>query len=240
MGLKSIFPFLRKRKLAATSEADFQYFITQKLKINPHNWLLYEQAFTHRTMSKTPGESNERLEFVGDAILDAVVAIWLFQKFKDKDEGFLSKMKSRIVSRATLNNLALRMGLNEHIKSTLKSNVAVLAMGGNALEALIGALYNDQGYTITAAWVQNNVIAAIDLSMNVNDLNDSKSELYERAHKQRADLSVNTTEIESLPKPQFETVILWNDKEAGRASGTSKKLAEQNAANKALEFINGT
>jgi ribonuclease III len=240
LGLKIFSRFFSGRKAIPALNHDFQKFITNKLKINPDNWSLYEQAFRHRTLSATPQESNERLEFVGDAILDAAIASWLYNNYADKDEGFLSKMKSRVVSRVSLNKLALEMGIDAHVRTKLKTDLAKHAVCGNALEAVIGAIYEDKGYNAAAQWIDKFIIGRTDFSLNMQELNDAKSELFERAHRDDALLKFQTENIHSLPEPLFETIVYWRDIEAGRATGASKKLAEQNAARKALEFLNET
>jgi ribonuclease III len=229
--------FSAKSKPTSTNEVLVKYLVS-KLKIKPQNAALYEQAFRHRTLSATPDQSNERLEFVGDAILDAVVAGWAFKNYPNEDEGFLSKLKSRVVSRSNLNELAAKMKITDFVQVKMRSGQAMTAIGGNALEALIGALYEDQGFEKTKLWVEKHIISSFDFSLSADELNDAKSELYEQAHRKEANLEFKTSTISGNPNPEFETIVLWNEKQIGSATGPAKKTAEQLAAKKALEYLN--
>lgn len=237
MGYKLFSRFFSAKSKPASNEVLVK-FLVSKLKIQPKNTALYEQAFRHRTLSVTPDQSNERLEFVGDAILDAVVAAWLFRNYPNQDEGFLSKLKSRVVSRSNLNELAAKLKITELVQVKMRAGQAMSTIGGNALEALIGAIFEDQGFEKTKLWVEKHIIAAFDFSLSAEELNDAKSELYEQAHRKEARLVFETNTISGNPKPQFESVVFWNDKQISQATGPSKKTAEQLAAKKALEYLN--
>ena len=122
----------------------------QILGFYPNNINLYEQAFVHRSSDIRTQEgqriNNERLEFLGDAILDAVVSDILFNKFPNKKEGFLSNTRSKIVKRDTLNDIAIKMGLDKLVQTSIRTNTHNNYIYGNAFEAFIGAIYLDQGY----------------------------------------------------------------------------------------------
>lgn len=238
MGFKLFSQFFSASNKPASSNEALVKYLETSLKIQPKNAALFEQAFRHRTFSATPDQSNERLEFVGDAILDAVVAAWLYRKFPNKDEGVLSKLRSRVVSRANLNLLAAQMGLAKYIQVKMRTGQAMTAVGGNALEALIGAIFEDQGYEKATQWVEKQIISSFDFSLTEDELNDAKSELYEQAHRKEAMLVFNTITLSGNPEPLFESVVLWNEKQIGKAEGPSKKSAEQLAAKKALEYLN--
>jgi ribonuclease III len=229
--------FSTGKKPVSLNEALLKYLVS-KLKIKPKNVALYEQAFRHRTLSATPDQSNERLEFVGDAILDAVVAAWLYRNYPNKDEGILSKLKSRVVSRANLNSLAAEMKIADFVQAKMRTGQAMSAIGGNALEALIGAIFEDQGYEIATQWIEKHIISSFDFSLTEEELNDAKSELYEQAHRVDAALVFKTNTLSGNPEPLFESEVFWNEKQIGKAKGPSKKMAEQQAAKKALEYLN--
>jgi ribonuclease-3 len=229
--------FSAGKKPVSLNEALLKYLVS-KLKIKPKNVALYEQAFRHRTLSATPDQSNERLEFVGDAILDAVVAAWLYRNYPNKDEGILSKLKSRVVSRANLNSLAAEMKIADFVQAKMRTGQAMSAIGGNALEALIGAIFKDQGYEMASQWIEKHIISSFDFSLTEEELNDAKSELYEQAHRVDAALVFNTSTLSGNPEPLFESEVFWNEKQIGKATGPSKKMAEQQAAKKALEYLN--
>jgi ribonuclease-3 len=213
----------------------------------PHHWQLYELAFVHRSASVLLPDStsvnNERLEFLGDAVLDAVVAEYLFLKYPDKDEGFLSKMRSKIVKRQHLNTLALKTGINKYIISNSINSNGGKYISGNTFEALIGAIYLDKGYPRTHKFLINNVL---NKHINFEELeyreSDYKSRIIEWAQKNRNEIGFENQEeyAESGHSPTFVSRVLIDNRIAGEGRGTSKKEAEQNAAEQAYWTIENT
>jgi ribonuclease-3 len=189
-------------------------------------------------------ESNERLEFLGDAILGAIVAKYLFEKFPGKDEGFLTKMRSKIVSRQSLNALAVKIGLNNLIISRLDKNSKTESIYGNAFEALIGAIYLDKGLEVCETFLLKKVIEPnISLDKLENEETNFKSRIIEWAQKEKQDLAFEILQEYGEGRgKEFEAVIVLDGKQTTTGRDKSKKGAEQKAAEKLcieLGLLNG-
>lgn len=148
-----------KNLFSFKSASAFDKQITDMLGIQPGNIQLYRNALSHRSVKETPDENNERLEFLGDAVLSAIVADYLFKRYPYKGEGFLTEMRSKMVNRQQLNDIALKMGLRKltfynKFDNALKGS----QIFGNTLEALIGAVYLDKGYDKTKTWILKQII----------------------------------------------------------------------------------
>jgi ribonuclease-3 len=221
----------------------FYKLIYQLIGLYPSNIEVYKIAFTHKSASRNADNSkrlnNERLEFLGDAILASVIADFLYTYFPLKKEGFLTKMRARIVSREQLNEIALNMGLQFHIVSQSNIN-GTKNIYGNALEALIGALYVDKGYNKTKKFIINRIIKNnIDLKeLSVTD-SDYKSQIIEWAQKNKMEIVFDDEEVESTEQNNlyFTSAITLDDKTLGKGKGLSKKEAQQHASKEALVFI---
>lgn len=210
----------------------------------PNDITVYEQAFLHRSSSvkseKGRWINNERLEFLGDAVLDAIVADIVFRKFDSKKEGFLTNTRSKIVQRENLNKLALELGLDKLIVSSTRSNSHNNYMYGNAFEAFIGAIYMDQGYDTCKCFVEERVIAPfVDLTQTARREVNFKSKLIEWSQKQK--IEVEFLLIESFTdddnNPVFQTQTMINRFPGGIGIGYSKKESQQNAAQMALKRL---
>ncbi len=210
----------------------------------PYNITLYEQALLHKSSSiklkNGKWINNERLEFLGDAILDAIVADIVFKEFEYKKEGFLTNMRSRIVQRDTLNKLALNLGLDKLVKTSTKKTQNT-HMYGNALEALIGAIYLDQGYRIAKSFVHEKLIKQY-LNMDKVALSDQnyKSKLIEWGQKLKVPVIFQLLEsqVDSENNPLFRSAVFIYDEEVGVGQGHSKKESQQKAASNALKRLN--
>lgn len=210
----------------------------------PINIKLYTLAMLHssaaRKLKNGHLESNERLEYLGDAVLDAVVAEFLFKKYPYKDEGFLTDIRSRIVSRESLNQLARKLGLDALIAIDNKRNARMYkSMMGDAMEAFVGAVYLDRGYAFTKRFVIAKLIATyLDLDEIVATDPNYKSQLIEWAQQQgkRAQFKVIQAKKNSRER-QFRVQVLINNEPVARGAGYSKKKAEQDAARRACEAI---
>jgi len=124
------------------------------LGLKPGNAALYRTALSHRSVKETPDENNERLEYLGDAILSGIVADYLFKRYPYKGEGFLTEMRSKMVNRQQLNDIALKMGLKKiALFNKFDNSLRNSQIFGNTLEAVIGAIYLDKGYLKTKEWV---------------------------------------------------------------------------------------
>lgn len=209
----------------------------------PKNEELYKLAFIHKSASlRLPDGlviNNERLEFLGDAILDAVVAEYLYGKFPDKKEGFLTQTRSKIVNGDYLGQLAILLGLDKFIIShahNFNSNKHIL---GDAFEALIGAIYLDHGYKAVKKFVIKQLLKKhIDLGVILKTETNYKSQLIEWAQKDKKNISFSTIMEESESKyPNFISSILLDDEIIATGSGSSKKEAEQTAAKNSLKKL---
>lgn len=207
-----------------------QRTVTGLLGKKPKNLTLYQLAFKHSSVSK---DSNERLEFLGDAILGAVVADYLFKKFPYKDEGFLTEIRSRIVKRESLNSLALKLGLDKIIVFQ-KGNNSQKSIYGNALEAFIGAIYLDLGYKACFHFIISNMISPyIDLKETIENNRNFKSMLIEWAQKNEQSINFKIIHEEGLNhNKEFTSQVVLGGKALTTGKGFSKKKAEQAAAEK--------
>ena len=137
----------------------FETQLSNMLGIQPGNLQLYRSALSHRSVKETPDENNERLEFLGDAVLSAVVADYLFKLYPYKGEGFLTEMRSKMVNRQQLNDIALKMGLRKlTFYNKFDNALKASQIFGNTLEALIGAVYLDKGYLKTQQWILKQIV----------------------------------------------------------------------------------
>lgn len=206
----------------------------------PYNITLYQQALLHKSSSIKMRDgrwiNNERLEFLGDAILDAIVADIVFKQFEYKKEGFLTNMRSKIVQRETLNRLALELGIDKLIKTSARNTAPNTHMYGNALEALIGAIYLDQGYRVAKKFIYERLIQE---HLNIDTVAETevnyKSRLIEWGQKQKISVDFNLIDsfVDDNNTPVFKSAVLIMDEEAGKGKGYSKKESQQKAAKEA-------
>lgn len=213
----------------------------------PRNIEIYEQALLHKSSSVKSDKgrllNNERLEFLGDAILDAVVADIVYKTFEGKKEGFLTNTRSKIVQRDTLNKLAVEIGLDKLIKSSTRSSSHNSYMCGNAFEAFIGAIYIDKGYEACKVFMEEKIIKPyIDLDKVARKEVNFKSKLIEWSQKNKISISFELIEqfLDPGSNPVFQTEVLVEGQSAGTGIGYSKKESQQNAAQMALKKIKGS
>ena len=212
----------------------------------PRNIRLYEQALLHKSTAvrseKGRPLNNERLEFLGDAILDAIVGDIVYQHFEGKREGFLTNTRSKIVQRETLNKLAVEIGLDKLIKYSTRSSSHNSYMYGNAFEAFIGAIYLDRGYECCKQFMERRIIEpCIDLDKLSRKEVNFKSKLIEWSQKNKMEVSFELIE-QSLDKennPVFQTEVRVEGILGGSGTGYSKKESQQNAAQMTLKKIKG-
>ena len=212
----------------------------------PRNIRLYEQALLHKSTAvrseKGRPLNNERLEFLGDAILDAIVGDIVYQHFEGKREGFLTNTRSKIVQRETLNKLAVEIGLDKLIKYSTRSSSHNSYMYGNAFEAFIGAIYLDRGYECCKQFMERRIIEpSIDLDKLSRKVVNFKSKLIEWSQKNKMEVSFELIE-QSLDKennPVFQTEVRIEGILGGSGTGYSKKESQQNAAQMTLKKIKG-
>lgn len=233
-------------KIRSDEEKSLAKAIKSIIGARPVNISLYILALKHSSSSKINNlgyrESNERLEYFGDAVLGLIVAELLFQKFPFKDEGFLTEMRSKIVNRESLNQLGRKIGLVDliDINSGSKNHFSHKSIYGDTLEALVGAVYLDLGYKKCRKFVITRLIDNhFDLNQLKNDPHNFKSLIIEWAQKENAVIDFQIEELENSDRfKQFEATVIINGKEEGKGYGLSKKKAEQGAAQKAYANMN--
>ena len=228
--------FFRKEK-----EPYFRFY--RILGFYPRNIEIYKQALLHKSSSvKTQGRliNNERLEFLGDAILDAIVADIVYKKFEGKREGFLTNTRSKIVQRETLNNIAISIGLDKLIKYSSRQSSHNSYMSGNAFEALIGAIYLDRGYRACKKFMEKRIIGQyINLDKISRKEVNFKSKLIEWSQKNKFEIEfrlIGQTSDDNQ-NPVFETQIIVENVPAGTGKGYSKKESQQEAAHITMNMI---
>ncbi|WP_299818861.1 ribonuclease III [uncultured Pontibacter sp.] len=228
-----------------TRDRELLRAITGIIGITPDNIRLYKLALTHTSFARQNDagkhETNERLEFLGDAILGAVVAEHLFNKFPYEDEGFLTEVRSRIVNRESLNHIALKIGLNLLVKvDTSNHSMRHKSVNGNALEALVGAVYLDKGYDRTRHFILKKLIRPhIDLHGILNTTANFKSKLIEWAQRQNKEIRFEIVNRKQQGNTtEFTSEVYINDEPIAVGVGLSKKKAEQAAAEKGLTALN--
>ncbi len=239
--LKGFFSFHVKRILS--TDKSFWDELRQITGLFPGNEELYKLAFIHKSASlRLPDGlviNNERLEFLGDAILDAVVAEYLYTRFPDKKEGFLTQTRSKIVNGDYLGQLASQLGLDKFIISHAHNYYSNKHILGDAFEALIGAIYLDHGYKAVKKFVFKQLLKKhIDLGKLLNTETNYKSRLIEWAQKDKKEITFNTELIENGGiQPEFISFIKVDDVVIAKGHGLSKKEAEQNAAKQTLKKL---
>ena len=210
----------------------------------PRNIQIYQQALLHKSTSlrseKGRPLNNERLEFLGDAILDAIVGDIVYRHFEGKREGFLTNTRSKIVQRETLNKLAVDIGLDKLVKSSTRSSSHNSYMYGNAFEAFIGAIYIDQGYDRCKQFMEKKIFKSyIDLDKMSRKEVNFKSKLIEWSQKNKLEVSFELIEqlLDKDYNPMFHTEVRILGLSAGKGTGYSKKESQQNAAQMALKKL---
>jgi ribonuclease-3 len=241
-----VFPlFLNRIRLIFHPKKESYFALHKILGFFPNDISLYEEALLHKSSSREKHSghyrNNERLEFLGDAILDAVVADIVFKKFKNKDEGFLTNTRSKIVKRETLDKISRELGLNKLVISSTRFNSQKTHILGNALEAFIGAVYLDQGYRKTYRFVNEKII---NTYLNIESLAKKevnfKSKLLEWSQKSKVNMEFSILEnfMDNENNPIFQSQALLNGLSAGVGTGFSKKESQQQAAQMAMKKIN--
>jgi ribonuclease-3 len=233
-------------KLYFSADKDFINKLKNILGFVPGNATLYKMAFRHRSVAKVlkngTRSSNERLEFLGDAILGSVIAELLFKSYPYKEEGFLTEMRSKIVNRANLNQLARKMGFDQLIVFDQKMvNVQTKhhSMLGDAFEALIGAIYLDKGYNYTKDFLLKRIVKPyIDIHTLEQTETNFKSKLIEWCQRQGKDFTFDMVENDAGESAKLFTIKVLVDGETyGVGRDYNKKNAEKLAAEKACEAL---
>ena len=210
----------------------------------PRDIKVYQQALLHKSISMRSEKgrpiNNERLEFLGDAILDAIVGDIVYRHIEGRREGFLTNTRSKIVQRETLNKLAVEIGLDKLVKYSTRSSSHNSYMYGNAFEAFIGAIYLDQGYDRCKQFMEEKIFKNyIDLDKMSRKEVNFKSKLIEWSQKNKMEVSFELIEqfLDEEYNPMFHTEVRIEGISAGTGTGYSKKESQQNAAQMALKKI---
>lgn len=224
-------PFLKDRELYRSFYNILGFY--------PHDIHPYKVAVLHKSMGvKLEGKriNNERLEFLGDAVLGAVVGHIVFSRFPKKPEGFLTNVRSNIVKRQSLNKLAQETGFDKLIVSNFKPMTHNSNVNGNAFEALVGAIYLDRGYGHCVRFVREKIMAQlVNIEKAASEVNH-KSKLIEWGQKQRVDIDFQVEEIkDKTASPVFVSHVVINGVQCGVGRGYSKKESQQLAAKETLE-----
>jgi ribonuclease-3 len=227
-----------------SKERSFISFIKYTTGVLPYNLSLYRKALCHsshfKEREKRLENDNQRLEYLGDAILSAVVADYLYKKFPKKDEGFLTNLRSIVVSRKSLNKVGLSLNLDKAVKKNLDKNKPAHSIYGDAYEALIGAVYLDRGLLPARKFILSSAIYPFwDENTLEKHIISYKSALIEWAQKEKQNYNLKTIkESGEKHKLVFEIALEIDGNELARGKGTSKKRAEENASKKAYKLLN--
>lgn len=218
---------------------NFFMALTKIMGFKPRNISYYKKAFTHRSLNKKDEEGNainfERMEFLGDAMLSAVIASHLFKEVPGGNEGYLTKMRSKIVSRKHLNELGRDLDLIKHIQTNISKEQFGVNIHGNLFEALIGAIYLDRGYRYCKKFIYERVIHPyVDIEQLEGTVISYKGLLIEWCQKEKKDFSFEVYEDTGVDElKHFAVKLRIEDRVVAKARATSKKKAEEKASKRA-------
>ena len=245
--LRPIKRLTSKIKLLLTVRQEDKSFlkaIGQIIGERPYNLELYKLAMRHssRALINDHGlrESNERLEYLGDAILGMIVAEFLFTRFPFKEEGFLTEVRSKIVNREMLNDISRKIGLHDLIEFNNQGNTLTpKSIYGDSLEALIGAIYLDKGFKFSKRYIINKLLNThYDLDELIHTTSNYKSKIIEWSQKENRELSFEIVKMdENKRNKQFTARVIIDGEPKDMGYGPSKKKAEQDAARRTLDNL---
>lgn len=222
------------------NEREFRRQLRNVLGYTPQKYILYRTALSHRSIREGADENNERLEFLGDAVLSTVVAHYLFMRYPYKEEGFLTEMRSKMVNRNQLNDIALKIGLKKiTFFNRFDNSLKISQIFGNTLEALIGAVYLDRGYEETRKWIERQIINPHLYLQDLENLDiNQKNKLYGWANKNGKFLEFDTIDETMENGRRLFTIGARVDGELiAQAKAYNKKDASQIAAQIAVEKL---
>jgi len=228
-----------------SSDKQLKQAIKSIFGYRPGNIHLYHLAFLHKSATQETNNgiriNNERLEFLGDAILDSVAADYLFKTFPTRDEGFLTEMRSKLVSRVVLNRLSQKMGIDQLVQVDSSSSGTFRSCNGDAFEALIGAMYLDKGYDFTHRIILDRIISRyFNIDELVNQVVNFKSKIIEWSQREKKQVQFQIVEeVGSGYKKQYVVELIVDGQAIARGQDFSIKSAEQNAAEKSWQKIIG-
>ena len=237
-----MFSWLRKAGFRSKKNGELFVTIEKLVGFPPKNASIYQLAFRHSSASRKNGRqrvNNQRLEFLGDAILGAVVAEFLYDKYPDSTEGFLTNMRSKIVSRKHLNHVAIKLNLQKLIVKKTARGVQAKSIHGDTLEALMGAIYLDHGYARCRAFIINKIILAhVDLATLEGRIASHKGAILEWGQKNKKKLRFELTgSFGQSHARQYEISLFLDEELISTGKGSSKKKAEEDAARVAYKKV---
>lgn len=223
-----------------SSDREFARRVRNTVGFTPKNLGIFKLAFYHKSNNneKDSIQNNERLEFLGDAILSTIIAEYLFKKYPSSDEGFLTKMRSKIVKRTTLNHIADEMGLDMLLMEYNNTRLS-RSMLGNALEALVGAIYLERGYTQTRDFVINSILRRyLDIHRLETYDDNYKSQLLEWCQKNGREVDYKILQKYKLDKrDRFRVAVFVDGTQVAIGEDFNKKNAEQIASEQAIQQL---
>ena len=226
--------------LSTKADKDLRRQLRNVLGLSPGKLNLYKTALSHRSIREGADENNERLEFLGDAVLSSLVAHYLFMRYPYKDEGFLTEMRSKMVNRNQLNEIALKIGLKKiTFYNRFDNSLKISQIFGNTLEAVVGAVYLDKGYIRTRRWVNEHIISPhlFMQDLEILDINQ-KNKLYGWANKNGKNLEFETLDEKIENGRRLFTIGAKVDGVViAEAKAYNKKDASQVAAQIAVEKL---
>jgi ribonuclease-3 len=236
LGIHSLFYSTKDKRLA--------HSIKIMTGSKPFNLSLYKLALTPAGLGEETSRgfriSNERLEFLGDAFLGAIVAEHLFQKFPYRDEGFLTETRSKLVNRESLNDTGIKIGLKNILSLELgdRNFTANKSLYGDMLEAFLGAMYMDKGYKVTKKFILSRILLHVDLDGMITTTTNYKSKIIEWSQKENKKTEYQVVKINGNQRyREFVVVLQINDAEIAQGKGSTKKKAEQEASKNACEIL---
>ena len=230
--------FLRIFNRYFSADRDLAKRLRSLIGFTPANMSIFKLAFSHKSTSSDKAyaiQNNERLEYLGDAVLGTIVAEYLFKKYPNSNEGFLTKMRSKIVKRKALNKIGDKMGLDVLLTEYNQTRLS-RSMLGNAVEALVGAVYLERGYQPTKRFVVRRILRNY---VNVHELekvdDNYKSQLLEWCQKNGQSVNYKLLARYKFEKrDRFKVAVMINGKKMATADDFNKKSAEQTASEKAM------
>lgn len=236
LGIHSLFYSTKDKRLA--------HSIKIMTGSKPFNLSLYKLALTPSGLGEETSRgfriSNERLEFLGDAFLGAIIAEHLFQKFPYRDEGFLTETRSKLVNRESLNDTGIKIGLKNILSLELgdRNFTANKSLYGDMLEAFLGAMYMDKGYKVTKKFILSRILLHVDLDGMITTTTNYKSKIIEWSQKENKKTEYQVVKINGNQRyREFVVVLQINDAEIAQGKGSTKKKAEQEASKNACEIL---
>ena len=226
--------------ISSFRKSEFEKSVYMLIGYNTTKMVLFHTAFNHRSLKENPSENNERMEFLGDAIISSVVAEYLFKKYPYKGEGFLTEMRSKMVNRQQLNHIAIQMGLKKMTRfNKLDGGLKGSQIFGNTLEALVGAIYLDKQYNFTKKWIIEKMIQPYLFMDELEQIDiNIKNKIIGWALKQGKQIDFVLADEQLEGRRRLFTINIVIDGEVITSQkGFTKKDASQIAAQKAIEIL---